>query len=74
MHSGHRFDSYTFFLDTVCTMNPEMNLSIDWRGIFENRWPVNNPIREDCPWIARDGEKARWTIKARQLYAVAEIV
>jgi hypothetical protein len=66
MHSRHRFDSRFFLLQAICTKNPEMNLSIDRGGIFENRWPVNIPIREDRPRVARDGEKTRWTMKARQ--------
>jgi len=40
-------------------VNPEMNLSIDGRGIFENRWPVNIPICKNCPRVARNGEKTR---------------
>src|SRR6266511_3705585 len=72
MHSRHRFDSRFFLLQPVPTMNPEMNLSIDRRGVFEDRRPIYIPIREDCPWVARNGEETRWTMKARQFRAVAQ--
>jgi hypothetical protein len=71
MHSRHRFDSRFLFLQAIWTVNPEMNLSIDRRGIFENRWPVNIPICEDRPRVARDGEKTRWTMKAQRFQSVA---
>jgi hypothetical protein len=59
MQSRHRFDSRFFLLETVCAMIPQMNLSIDRRGIFENGWPVNIPICENSPRVARNGEKTR---------------
>src|SRR5882762_3546086 len=74
MHSRHRFDSRFFLFQAICTVKSEMNLSIDRRGTFENRWPVNIPIGEDCPRVARDGKKTRWTMKARQFQTVAQSV
>src|SRR4029453_16742843 len=72
MYSRHRFDSSFFFLQPICTVNPEMNLSIDRRSIFENRWPVNIPICEDRPRIARNGDKTRWATKVRQFQTAAQ--
>src|SRR6266446_6092652 len=74
MHSRHRFDSRFFLCQVICTVNPEMNLSINRHGIFENRWPVNIPICEDRPRVARDDEKTRWTMKAPQFQTVAQSV
>jgi len=74
MHSRHRFDSHFFLRQAICTVNPEMNLLINRRDIFENRRPVNIPICEDCPRIARNGDKTRWTLKAWQFQIVAESV
>jgi hypothetical protein len=74
MRSRQRFDSGFFLLQAICTLDPEMDLSIDRRGIFENRWPVNIPICEDGPWIARDREKTGWTMKTQQFQAVAQSV
>src|SRR6266480_3738689 len=53
MHSRHWLDSRFLLLHAIRTENPEMNLSIDRGGIFENRWPVNIPICEDRPRVAR---------------------
>src|SRR4051812_16679763 len=74
MHSRHRVDRPYFLRPATCTVSPEMDLSINRRGIFENRWPVNIPICEDWPRIARNGDKTRWTMKARQFQIVAESV
>src|SRR5438094_9362216 len=74
MHSRYRFDSHFFLRQAICTVNPEMNLPINRRDIFENRRPVNIPICEDCPRIARNGDKTRWTLKAWQFQIVAESV
>jgi hypothetical protein len=71
MHSGHRFDGSFFLLQAICTVNAEMNLPIDRHAAFENRWPLNTPICEDRPRVARDGEEMRWTMKARQFQTVA---
>src|SRR5438046_10025761 len=66
MHSRHRLDSRFFLLQAIRTENPEMNLSIDRGGIFENRWPVNIPICEDCPRVGRGGDKTGWSLRARE--------
>jgi hypothetical protein len=71
MHSSHWLDIR--FFQTVCRANPEMNLSINGRGIFESRRPVNVPICEDCPWVARDGDKTRRAMKARWFQAISQI-
>jgi len=73
MHSRHRFHSRFFLFQAVCGVNPEMNLSIDGRDVFENRRPVSIPLCEDRPWVARNGEKTRWTMKARWFRAIAQI-
>src|SRR5438094_4883889 len=74
MHPRHRFDSHTFFLDTVCAMHPKMDLPVHRHRFFKHRQPVDIPTSEDASWIACDGEEDRRTIGTRQSYATTDVL